>query len=236
MASLLVSVRSAREARAALEGGAAFIDVKEPDRGPLGRADAAVWSEVRAAVPAGTPVSVAHGELREWSLERGSQGSPTPTQHDPERLKGFAFRKLGLAGAGARWEATWAKLRQTLGVGPSWVAVIYADWERADAPHPDRVLDVALAADDCAGVLIDTWDKSASSPVDLRWRGAIDRAREAGRLTALAGGLTAESILRLAPLHPDIVAVRGAACVNGDRFGLVDPERVADLARAAACV
>ena len=35
---LLVSVRSAEEARAALEGGAALIDVKEPSRGSLGSA------------------------------------------------------------------------------------------------------------------------------------------------------------------------------------------------------
>ena len=92
MASLLVSVRSASEALAALEGGAAVIDVKEPDRGPLGRADASVWSEVRAAVPYGTPVSVALGELTEWV-----DGRP---QAERGRLRGFAFRKVGLAGAG----------------------------------------------------------------------------------------------------------------------------------------
>ena len=39
MTRLLVSVRSAAEAEAALAGGAAVIDVKEPTRGALGRAD-----------------------------------------------------------------------------------------------------------------------------------------------------------------------------------------------------
>src|SRR5947209_8028398 len=43
---LLVSVRSAAEARAALDGGAALIDIKEPARGPLGRADDGVMAEV----------------------------------------------------------------------------------------------------------------------------------------------------------------------------------------------
>ena len=39
---LLVSVRSAAEAEIALHGGADLIDVKEPTRGSLGRADGAI--------------------------------------------------------------------------------------------------------------------------------------------------------------------------------------------------
>ncbi|GIS63269.1 MAG: hypothetical protein CM1200mP2_54940 [Planctomycetaceae bacterium] len=35
---LLVSVRSGQEARAAIEGGCAVLDVKEPAHGPLGMA------------------------------------------------------------------------------------------------------------------------------------------------------------------------------------------------------
>jgi uncharacterized protein (UPF0264 family) len=219
------------------------IDVKEPDRGPLGRADFAVWAEVRRAVPPGTPVSVALGELREWVAPEGAvawpdvgPGAAVSRGHDPGRFRGFAFRKMGLAGAGDRWEEAWGRLRQLWGTGPSWVAVIYADWERADAPHPDRVLDVALASDDCAGVLIDTWDKARRGPVDPGCQRWLDRARSAGLLTALAGGLDADAILRLGPLRPDIVAVRSAACFDGDRFAAVDPERVARLSRAVASV
>ncbi len=226
MASLLVSVRTVDEARAALEGGAGFIDVKDPTRGPLGRADYDVWSAVRAAVPAGTPVSVALGELTEW-------GGDEP---DPGLFLGFSFRKLGLAGSGPGWAEDWARLRRRWGDGPSWVAVIYADWQRAEAPAPDQVLDAALACSDCAGVLIDTWDKTVPSPVDLSWVRWFDRARDGCRLTALAGGLDASTIARLAPLRPDVVAVRGAACVGGDREAGVDPERVAHLAEAAAAM
>src|SRR5947209_7857771 len=95
VARLLVSVRSAEEARAALEGGAAVIDVKEPDRGPLGRADPSIWAEVRAAVPMATPVSVALGELYEWV------GDDAPGDLSPlDASAGFTYRKLGLARAG----------------------------------------------------------------------------------------------------------------------------------------
>ena len=242
MARLLVSVRSADEARAALRGGAAVIDVKEPDRGPLGRADFTVWTEVRRAVPAGTPVSLALGELYEW-LEgtgpRADNGTPAAGfDHDPARYRGFSFRKMGLArvGVDADWAKAWSRLRRRWGAGPSWVAVIYADWQRAEAPPPDRVLDAALETDDCAGVMIDTWDKSRPTPIDLSWRRWIERARAAGRLTSVAGSLDAERIGRIAELQPDIIAVRGAACIGGDRHAAVDIERVARLVRAAAAI
>ena len=47
---LLVSVRSALEAEAALQGGADIIDVKEPMNGPLGRSDISTISAVTGFV------------------------------------------------------------------------------------------------------------------------------------------------------------------------------------------
>jgi hypothetical protein len=134
------------------------IDVKEPARGPLGCADARVWEEVRAVVPRGLPVSVALGELIEWT--RAPRSLP-----GPEEFAGIAYRKLGLAGAGPRWEEDWGELRGRLGPGPEWIAVVYADWEHARAPHPDAVREAAIAAPDCAGILVDTWDKAQPSPL-----------------------------------------------------------------------
>lgn len=221
---LLVSVRSAAEARSALQGGAAVIDVKEPDRGPLGRADASVWAEVTRAVAGAVPVSVALGELHEWNAE---------SVPHPATFAGVSFRKLGLAGSGPDWSDRWTELRCALGPGPSWVAVLYADWERAEAPCPDDVLDVALAIDDCSGVLIDTWDKARRSRVDDSWRPWLARARAGGRFLALAGGLDESAIHRLSPLAPDLFAVRGAACDRDDRNGAIDPDRVSRLVRAA---
>jgi uncharacterized protein (UPF0264 family) len=223
MAGLLVSVRSADEALAAWRGGATVIDVKEPDRGPLGRADVSVWSAVRRVLPPAVSVSVALGELIDEGMEN----------LDPRHFKGLAYRKIGLAGAGPDWERDWSALRRALGAGPTWVAVAYADWERASAPPPDSVLDAALRAGDCAGILVDTWDKRSASPVDASWEPWIARARRGGRFVALAGGLDEAAILRLAPLGPDLFAVRGAACAQGDRLGAIDPARVARLVRAA---
>src|SRR4051794_16896845 len=85
---LLVSVRSAEEAACALAGGAALIDVKEPLRGALGRADDAVIRAVVQAVGAARPVSAALGEWAEQD------------QSIPDL--GLMYVKWGLAGCGQR--------------------------------------------------------------------------------------------------------------------------------------
>ena len=218
IAKLLVSVRSAVEARAAVRGGAAIIDVKEPDRGPLGRADVTVWRDVIAAVGDHQPVSVALGEL-----------SSDLDSLDPRDFDGIAFRKVGLAGVGDNWREEWKRLRDRLATGPAWVAVVYADWRSVGAPDPSWILDEALEVKECVGVLVDTYDKTRPSPVDPTWRTWFERAKQGQRFTALAGSLDAHAIRRLASLSPDIVAVRGAACHNGNRNYAVDCERVAAL-------
>ena len=67
---LLVSVRSAAEAAEALAGGVSIVDVKEPLKGALGRAEPAVISGIAAAVGSRVPWTMACGELAEW---RGEQ-------------------------------------------------------------------------------------------------------------------------------------------------------------------
>ena len=220
--SLLVSVRSADEARAAVAGGAAIVDVKEPDRGPLGMADFAVWSAVRSVVPQGVPVSVALGELGEW-IDR-----PTPPD---SAFAGIAFRKIGLAGAGGRWAEDWADLRIRLGGNTPWIAVIYADWIAARAPEPVAVIDEARRAG-CAGVLVDTWDKSGAAAIDASWAGIVARIKAEVGLVALAGGLDRGRIAALRGLSPDVFAVRGAACHGGDRRAAIDAVGVAALVKA----
>jgi len=230
VAKLLVSVRSGIEALAALAGGAAIIDVKEPLHGSLGRAPFAVWRQVREVVPGPIPVSVALGELNDWSVAQ-------PVEVPRGAWTGMAFRKLGLSGASADWIDRWRSLGRHLSnfasSGPAWVAVIYVDWQAARAPDPDAIIRALGAIDECRGVLFDTWDKSRCSGIDLTWEPHVERVRDSGRFVALAGSLDAEAIGRLARLRPDIFAVRGAACRGGDRLAAIDPERVARLSHAA---
>ncbi|HTI51125.1 MAG TPA: (5-formylfuran-3-yl)methyl phosphate synthase, partial [Planctomycetaceae bacterium] len=161
---LLVSVRNADEACAAIEGGCAILDVKEPARGSLGMASI---PEINAVVKTrdrhapGTPVSVALGEVVDWE---GTDASDTGRIRDT-LPPGIDFVKLGTAGLGndLRWSS---RFRQIAAPGkppgetpaPEWVAVAYADWTLAQAPAPR---DVVSAAGECScrGVLIDTFTK-----------------------------------------------------------------------------
>src|SRR5437870_4410912 len=93
---LLVSVRSAAEAEAALAGGAHVIDVKEPLHGSLGRAGEGTIAEVIARVAGRRPVSAAMGELA-----NSSEATPYPRP-------GLAFAKWGLFGMGQ--DRDWRRL------------------------------------------------------------------------------------------------------------------------------
>lgn len=221
MAELLVSVRSAEEARRALAGGASIIDVKEPSNGSLGRASFESWREVEHVMPADFRMSVALGELPEWL------GGDRP-EAPPGAFEGIRYRKVGLAGVGPNWLEEWNELVRRLDApGAGWFAVVYLDWEAAGAPAPRSILNAGI---DYEGVLFDTWDKSKTAEWTPDLIGIASDFREDDRMLAVAGGLTRDNLDAIADIRPDVVAVRGAACENGDRLRDVDQHRVEELA------
>jgi uncharacterized protein (UPF0264 family) len=209
---LLVSVRSAVEATAALEGGADLIDVKEPSHGPLGAADPSVVEDVISAVGGRVPVSVALGEWADYAA------GPLPP--------GAAFIKWGLSG---QTEAVADRVRAH--AGPAAVLVAYADHKRAASPPVDRLVAAACELRFSA-FLIDTFLKDGSTLLDWLCPAALTRIRfrlaHFGVRLALAGSLDVAGIRALAPIAPKWFAVRGAACVGG-RGGVVCPDRVRQL-------
>lgn len=230
---LLVSVRDAAEAVAALDGGATIIDVKEPDRGPLGRADAAVAAAVAAAVGGRRPWTIALGELAD-----GVDGMLAHLGDVLGMLPVGGARpaavKAGLAAgreATMDWSAVLARLVAGVGAGIDTVAVAYLDWERAAAPEPAAVIAHA-ARHGCRGVLFDTCDKSGAGaldvPIEGHLPGWIAAAREAGLAVTLAGRIDAERFSAACGLRPDVVGVRSAAC-DGGRFGRISRKRVDGL-------
>jgi len=227
MTSLLVSVRSAAEAQAALAGGADVIDVKEPTRGALGRSDASVWSEVAEVLQGQAPLSVALGELTDPpstdSLAPADAASPPIT-----------WAKLGLANCGnIDWANRWRERRRDLPKGAKSVAVVYADWQVAKAPSPEAILREAIGQS-CAALLIDTFTKNGESlfdwitPEDLS--DLFAAAHRAGMITAAAGSLTQPLLEAAIQSGADIIAVRGAAC-EGPRTGVVSERLVSQLAQ-----
>jgi uncharacterized protein (UPF0264 family) len=224
-----VSVRSAAEAEAAVAGGAALVDVKEPTRGPLGRAEDVTVAEILRQVGGRRPVSAALGEL----AAAGMIGPPA----------GLTFLKWGLAGWRGRPDWREAHLAEAARLerltGAKAVLAAYADWRLADSPPLEDLLALAVARP--GGVfLLDTWDKKPASrdgkPFTLvdrlgvpALRRLCERCRAAGVKVALAGSLGPREIEALLPARPDWFAVRGAAC-HGGRGGEVDEARVRQLA------
>src|SRR5262245_25518773 len=197
MAELLVSVRSAAEAESALAGCAQVIDVKEPSRGPLGRADDATMATVLARVAGRRPVSAALGELN---------GTPPSAP-----VGGLRFVKCGLAGWQRRdWQTLLARaLDNALGPGQATQLVIaaYADWAEAEAPPLSAVCAFACRRPGNV-LLIDTLQKTPGMTL-LSWLspGGLTEIAEVCRAArvrlALAGSLGPREIIQLRAVRPD---------------------------------
>lgn len=226
---LLVSVRNASEAAAALAGGADIIDVKEPAQGPLGSASTAVIeavaNELRRNAKKSIPLSAALGELREL-------------EGLPQLPRECVWVKCGLSGLiGTHWRPQWSALqREFRHRSPSieLIPVVYVDGRACAAPPPEEIMGVAMDTR-APGILFDTFEKRGQTLVDALpirvLRDFIDWLHVSRRFVALAGSLRLAQIPDLVKLWPDILAVRSAACVGG-RQGHVDAQHVAALKTA----
>lgn len=228
---LLVSVRSADEARAALAGGAEIIDAKEPSLGALGSVADGVLREIMAAVDGTRPVSAALGD----------SGSGAALAESARRASeaGAMFVKVGFADVREMRDVTERLTRVAEGaLLPSSpcavVAVAYADWDEVGGATPSTVL-AAAAVTGVMGVLVDTVRKDGSGLFRCLGRAALNslvrEARARSLLVALAGRITAEDLAFAYEAGAEIVGVRAAACDHG-RGGIVRESRVRDLVAA----
>ncbi|QDU87659.1 hypothetical protein Pla175_10250 [Pirellulimonas nuda] len=220
---LLVSVRCASEARAALDGGADWIDVKEPARGPMGAPAIGAVRAVARALHGRRPLSVAGGELTRLAPRwlAGLAGVP-----------GVGVLKLGLAGAAALddWTDALGAAQRLLPARVRVVPVAYADHAAAGCPSVESVMNAALGAG-LGWVVIDTFDKSRGSLFDHWPQRDADAALRSTTLRVVLAGRLDEHALRVAAaLGPAVVGVRSLAC-DGGRGGVVSRPRVAAARR-----
>jgi uncharacterized protein (UPF0264 family) len=237
---LLVSVRDADEAVAALSGGADIIDVKEPRRGSLGMADVsqieAVLRVVRESNQA-AKVSAALGDSIEWAVHEPL----------PKLPHGLDYIKLGTAGLArdCDWPTTWRRVCDDfLKSGdrlsppltdhrpPLTLPVAYADWRLAESPAPNDVAQLAITAG-CPGLLIDTFLKHGQRLLDwldVRELSELaDTCHRHGLWLAVAGSLDVADLPKLVAVGPDIVGIRSAACRGRQRLDAVDAGATAEF-------
>src|SRR5579883_2126939 len=174
MTRLLVSVRSADEAAAALAGGADLIDVKEPAAGALGRASEATLRAIVATVGGARPVSATIGDMP-------LTPEPVVVAVRATAATGVDIVKIGFFDGDA--PATLATLEPVAADGTRWAAVFFAD-----RPIDLDLVDRSAAAGACAAML-DTADKAAGSLLDHRPLSSLAAFIERARACRLLVGL-----------------------------------------------
>lgn len=230
---LLVSVRNRKEIQPALAGGCDILDFKEPLNGALGMIDAATLrsiSESFQSAPVEIPISLALGELTEWSDNR------TP----PVIASIITYLKMGLAHTAEmpHWYSAWRAVRTQIEEASEtpfqWIAVAYADWQEAEAISPQEVLSAAIDSE-CAGLLIDTYCKQGQSLLDHlsldELNALIEQAQSHQLKIALAGSVQQKDLAALSGISPDIIGIRGAACRGNLRTDCVQEQAVRDFRR-----
>ena len=219
---MLVSVRDVPEALVAAQGGADFIDLKEPRDGALGGLAVATIAEVvRALREQGRrlPISATIGDLPMTDLDA------ILARVDAVAACGVDYVKVGIE----RTAQARAVLDALAGTGHAVVPVFIAD----------RGLDFEQIEHACAlkfpALMVDTADKLAGSLFDAMSGAELRRfvgiVRTSGALVGLAGALRPLQLASLQALAPDFAGFRSAVCV-GDRSGQLDPERLRALAAA----
>jgi uncharacterized protein (UPF0264 family) len=214
------------EAIAALSGGADLIDVKEPRKGPLGRAEIEIVRAIVGTVGSKAPVSAALGELGDISL---------PVYKSYAGL-GLRFVKLGLSRCGDRqWRRGLLDIRDNLGGETLLVPSAYADYDSVAAPSIEEVESFAREHH-FSHFLIDTYHKDGRSLLDhpeaCSFLNRLRQLQDQGGIeVALAGSLQLRQIAEVMQYRPAWIAVRGAACRNGNRNEPICEERVLAITR-----
>lgn len=225
---LLVSAASAADAAAALEGGAAYIDAKNPAAGAIGAVTIDVFHAIVDAVGGRRPVTAAIGDA--------VSSASVETDARMFALLGAQIVKVGFAGITDRASIETLARAAIEGArcsGAGVVLVAYADRVH-ESVSPIALLDVASSAG-AAGVLLDTADKRGPRLTELippaslsAW---VERAHRQSLTVALAGRLRGDDLPMVRECGADVAGVRGAACTGG-REGVVEAARVRALVGA----
>jgi FolB domain-containing protein len=215
MTLMLASVTNPAEADAVRAGGADIIDLKDPAKGALGVLDAAVAADIVRSVGKRRPVSAAAGAAlgAPWVLV-DAVAAMAATGVDYVKV-GFSPGKAGADCVRAlRPHASNTKI----------VGVLFAD----GAPDLDML--ALMANNGFTGAMLDTAKKGAGRLLDHMDVAAldrfIDRCRENGLTSGLAGSLEPPDVPRLLPLQPNYLGFRGSLCQGRAREAAIDAASV----------
>lgn len=232
---LMISIISADEARDAIAGGAAILDVKNPEEGSLGAQPPQVIREIKKIGAGRVEVSAAIGDMPNLpgTAALAALGAA---------VCGVDFIKVGMHGPGNESEALLMlrEIRHAVQEYPvSIIAAGYADHARSGALNPVCLPRVAAAAK-IRGCLLDTAIKDGRNLFDyldpVQLRAMAEQIHEAGLLFGLAGALRGRDLPAARNLGADIVGLRTAICRDNRRSGPLDAERIRNLQMSSALI
>lgn len=215
MTLMLASVATPAEAEAVRAEGADIIDLKNPSQGALGALDVRVATDIVRAVAKRKRVSATAG---------ASHPSPKAAVDAVVTMAatGVDYVKVGFSSdrAGADCVRALGALTGTTRL----VGVIFADHA------PDLELVRIMAEQGFTGAMLDTATKGTGRLLDHMGVAAlnrfVDRCRDVGLMSGLAGSLEAPDVPRLLPLQPDYLGFRGALCHGRSREADIDAASV----------
>ncbi|MGF7119171.1 (5-formylfuran-3-yl)methyl phosphate synthase [Methanobacterium oryzae] len=228
---LLISPINTDEAHEAIAGGADIIDVKNPKEGSLGANFPWVIKDVREMTPKDMLVSATLGDVpyKPGTVSLAALGAA---------VSGADYIKVGLYGTKNYDEAlevmkNVVKTVRDYNDDSIVVASGYADAHRVGAINPMEIPKVAAdAGADLA--MVDTAVKDGKTLFDFMDEEVISKFNDEihgyGMKSALAGSVKKDQLLTLYNLGCDVVGIRGAACVGGDRnSGKIHRSAVSEL-------
>lgn len=228
---LLVSPINTKEAIEAIKGGADIIDVKNPKEGSLGASFPWIIRDIRNITPDNMLVSATLGDVpyKPGTVSLAALGALTA---------GADYIKVGLYGTKDSKEAVDVMKNVVRTVKEEKreafvVAAGYADAYRVGSLDPMEV--PAVASESGADVaMLDTAVKDGKTLFDFlgvdELGDFVKEAHERGLKAALAGSIKKGQLKPLYEIGCDIVGVRGAACIGGDRnTGTIDKSAVKEL-------
>ncbi len=228
---LLISPINTEEAHEAIAGGADIIDVKNPKEGSLGANFPWVIKDIREMTPKDMLVSATVGDVpyKPGTVSLAALGAA---------VSGANYIKVGLYGT-KNYEEALEVMKHVVKTVKDYdneaivVASGYADAHRIGAVDPMEIPKVAAdAGADLA--MVDTAVKDGKTLFDFMDEETIskfnDDIHDYGMKSALAGSIKKDQLLTLHKLGCDVVGIRGAACVGGDRnSGKIHRSAVSEL-------
>lgn len=215
---LLISPINTQEAQEAIAGGADIIDVKNPKEGSLGANFPWIIKEIREITPTPMQVSATLGDVpyKPGTVSLAALGA---------LISGADYIKVGLYGTENYDQAQEVMENVVKSVKKNnsdalVVASGYADAYRVGAVDPMEI--PKIAADSGADLaMVDTAIKDGKTLLDFmdmdKLNTFVSKIHDYGLKSALAGSIKKEQLKPLHEIGCDVVGIRGAACIDGDR-------------------